>query len=122
MLTPEECRRLFDAMDGTYRLMAQLMYGSGLRLTELLRLRVKDVDFDRLQLVVQSGKRNKRRLTMIPPKLAPALRAHRERLRELFKRDREAQLPGVELRRRLNESGRRQAKSLFGTGLGVRVR
>lgn len=97
VLTPEECRRLFDAMDGTYRLMAQLMYGSGLRLTELLRLRVKDVDLDRLQLAIQFGKGNKSRLTMIPPKLEPALRAHRERLRELFKRDREANLPGVEL-------------------------
>lgn len=97
VLTQDECRRLFDAMDGTYKLMAQLMYAAGLRLTELLRLRVQDVDLDRLQLSVQFGKGRKSRLTMIPPKLEPALRAHRERLRELHKRDRTAGLPGVEL-------------------------
>ncbi len=97
VLTQEECKRLFEAMDGTYRLMTELMYASGLRLTELLRLRVKDVDLERLQLAVQFGKGNKSRLTMIPPKLVPALTAHRERLRELHKKDREANLPGVEL-------------------------
>jgi len=97
VLTQEECRRLFDELDGTYRLMAQLMYASGLRLTELLRLRIKDVDLERLQLAVQFGKGSKSRLTMIPPKLVPALRAHRKRLRKLHKRDREAGLTGVEL-------------------------
>ncbi len=97
VLTQDECRKLFEAMNGTYRLMAQLMYAAGLRLTELLRLRVKDMDLDRLQLAVQFGKGSKSRLTMIPPKLEPALRAHREQLRDLYKRDREAGLPGVEL-------------------------
>lgn len=97
ILTQDECRRLFDELDGTYRLMAQLMYGAGLRLTELLRLRVKDVDLERLQLAVQFGKGRKSRLTMIPPSLEPALREHRKRLRELHKRDREANLAGVEL-------------------------
>ncbi len=97
VLTQEECKRLFEAMDGTYRLMTELMYASGLRLTELLRLRVKDVDLERLQLAVQFGKGNKSRLTMMPPKLVPALTAHRERLREPHKKDREANLPGVEL-------------------------
>ena len=97
VLTQEECKRLFDALSGTYRLMAELMYASGLRLTELLRLRVKDVDLDRLQLSVHFGKGDKSRVTMIAPKLAPALRAHRERLRELHARDQAAALPGVEL-------------------------
>ncbi len=97
VLTQDECRRLFENMSGTYRLMAQLMYGAGLRLTELLRLRVKDVDLDRLQLSVQFSKGGKSRLTMIPPKLVPALRAHRDRLRELYKQDRAAGLPGVEI-------------------------
>lgn len=97
VLTQDECRRLFENISGTYRLMAQLMYGGGLRLNELLRLRVKDVDLDRLQLAIQFGKGGKSRLTMIPPKLEPALRAHREQLRELHQRDREAGLPGVEL-------------------------
>ena len=97
VLTQAECKRLFEAMEGTSRLMAELMYAAGLRLTELLRLRVKDVDLERLQLAVQAGKGGKSRLTMIPQKLAPALAAHRERLRILHAKDREANLPGVEL-------------------------
>jgi integron integrase len=97
VLSSVECLRLFDAMDGTNRLMAELMYAAGLRLTELLRLRVKDVDLERLQLAVQFGKGNKSRLTMIPPQLVEPLRAHRERLRVLHEKDRQAGLPGVEL-------------------------
>jgi integron integrase len=97
VLTHAECKRLFDELSGTYKLMAELMYASGLRLTELLRLRVKDVDLERLQLSVQFGKGNKSRLTMISPKLEPALREHRERIRELYAKDRAAGLPGVEL-------------------------
>ncbi|MDD4623752.1 MAG: integron integrase [Kiritimatiellae bacterium] len=97
VLTQAECKRLFEAMEGNSRLMAELMYAAGLRLSELLRLRVKDVDLERLQLAVQSGKGGKSRLTMIPPKLEQALRAHRERLRELHANDRAACLPGVEL-------------------------
>jgi integron integrase len=97
VLTQAECKRLFEAMEGTYRLMAQLMYAAGLRLSELLRLRVKDVDLERLRLAIQFGKGGKSRLTMIPQKLEPALSAHRERLRELHAKDREANLPGVEL-------------------------
>ncbi len=97
VLTQAECKRLFETMEGTGRLMAELMYAAGLRLSELLRLRVKDVDLERLQLAVQFGKGGKSRLTMIPPKLEPALRTHRERLRGLHAKDREAGLPGVEL-------------------------
>ncbi len=97
VLSREECRRLFAQMDGTARMMAELMYGAGLRLTELLRLRVKDVDLERLQLAVRAGKGNKDRLTMIPRSLAEALRQHRERLRDLHGQDRAAGLPGVEL-------------------------
>jgi integron integrase len=97
VLTQEECKRLFNELSGTYKLMAELMYASGLRLTELLRLRVKDVDLERLQLSVFFGKGDKSRVTMIAPKLEPALRAHRERLRELYAKDRAAQLPGVQL-------------------------
>ncbi len=95
VLTQQECLRLFGAMSGTSRLMAQLMYSSGLRLSELLRLRVKDVDLDRLQMSVQFGKGGKSRYTMIPSRLAPVLKAHRERLRDLHKKDRETGLPGV---------------------------
>ena len=97
VLSREECGKLFAELPGTSRLMAELMYGAGLRLSELLRLRVKDVDLERLQLAVRAGKGNKDRLTMIPRSLAAQLKEHRERLRGLHGKDREAGLPGVEL-------------------------
>ena len=97
VLSREECTRLFEQLEGTTRLMAELMYGAGLRLTELLRLRVKDVDLERLQLTVRAGKGNKDRLTMVPRSLGGRLREQRERLRVLHEKDRAAGLPGVEL-------------------------
>ena len=97
VLSREECARLFEQLEGTTRLMAELMYGAGLRLNELLRLRIKDMDLERLQLSVRAGKGNKDRLTMIPRSLAGPLRAHRERVRGLHEKDREAGQPGVEL-------------------------
>ncbi len=97
VLSREECVRLFEQMEGTMKLMAELMYGAGLRLSELLRLRVKDVDLERLQLSVRAGKGNKDRLTMVPRKLEGRLREQRERLRGLHEKDREAGLPGVAL-------------------------
>ena len=95
VLSRKECRRLFEAMEGTPRLMAELMYGSGLRVTELLRLRVKDVDLARLQVIVRSGKGDKDRVTMLPESLVERLRAHRDRLRGLHEEDRAAGLAGV---------------------------
>jgi len=97
VLTRLECDRLFAKLSGQSRLMAELMYGAGLRLTELLRLRIKDVDVERLQLAVRAGKGNKDRLTMVPRSLEARLREHRERLRRLHQQDRDARLPGVEL-------------------------
>ena len=95
VLSRAECGKLFGELTGTTRMMAELMYGAGLRLSELLRLRVKDVDIERLQLAVRAGKGNKDRLTMVPRSLAGPLREHRERLRGLHGKDREAGLPGV---------------------------
>ena len=97
VLSREECGRLFAQLEGTMRLMAELMYGAGLRLSELLRLRVKDVDLERLQLAIRAGKGNKDRLTMVPRSLGKRLREHRERLRGLHDKDRATGLPGVEL-------------------------
>lgn len=95
VLSRQECQRLFVELNGTSRLMAELMYGSGLRLMELLRLRVHHVDFERQQLRVLGGKGDKDRITVLPEQIVPMFRAHVERLRELHVRDREAKLPGV---------------------------
>jgi integron integrase len=95
VLTLSECGRLFGGLHGTTRLMAELMYGSGLRLMELLRLRVHHLDFERRQLRVIGGKGDRDRVTMLPDALHEPLRAHIERLRKLFAADRAAGLPGV---------------------------
>jgi integrase len=65
VLSQEEVGRLLASLEGTWRLMTQLLYGTGLRLMECLRLRVKDVDFDRGQIVVHDGKGFKDRITML---------------------------------------------------------
>ena len=64
VLSPQECLRLLQSLDGTQRLMAELMYGCGARLMELLRLRVKDVDLERRQLTIRAGKGGKDRVTV----------------------------------------------------------
>jgi integron integrase len=95
VLSRDECRRLFEQMEGTSRLMAELAYGGGLRLMELLRLRVHHLDLERRQLKVYGGKGDKDRMTVVPERLVPLLEAQLGRLRELFKADRAAGLPGV---------------------------
>ena len=95
VLSPEECQRVFNQLEGTTRLMAELMYGSGIRLMELLRLRVHHLDLDRGQLTIRSGKRDKDRITIIPQSLSTVLTRQFERLRQLHGEDIKAGLPGV---------------------------
>jgi len=75
--------------------MARLMYGSGMRLMECLRLRVKDVDFDRMELTVREGKGGKDRHTMLPSTLTSPLSEHLARVRVVYEADRAAGVPGV---------------------------
>ena len=95
VLSRLECQRLFAALEGTTRLMAELMYGSGLRLTELIGLRVKDVDLERHQIIIRAGKGDKDRVTVLPDTLAQRLAEHRDRLRGLHDEDRREDVPGV---------------------------
>ena len=95
VLSRDECARLFAALDGTPRLMAELAYGGGLRLMELLRLRVQDLDLDRGRVMIRSGKGDKDRVTVLPDRLKEPLVTHLDRLRELHANDRAAELPGV---------------------------
>jgi site-specific recombinase XerD len=90
VLTHEEVRALLSAMRGTHRLMAELLYGSGLRLIECLRLRVKDIDFSRGEITVREGKGNKDRLTLLPQSIAADLAHHLETVRALHQQDRGA--------------------------------
>jgi integron integrase len=95
VLSAGECKALFAQMEGTTRLMAELAYGSGLRLMELLRLRVHHVDLTRQRLQVFGGKGDKDRITVLPEKLGPDLRHHLVRLRKLWQDDVGANAPGV---------------------------
>jgi integron integrase len=97
VLSRDEVKRLLAALSGEPRLVARLLYGSGLRVLEALRLRVKDLDFDRREIVVRSGKGDKDRRTMLAASLAPELREHLAKARALWREDREAGLPGVAL-------------------------
>jgi integrase len=65
VLTPEEALKIIGNLSGVYQLVVKLLYGSGLRLTEALQLRVKDVDFGNTQVLVRDGKGMKSRVTMI---------------------------------------------------------
>lgn len=76
VLTEREVAAVLDQMRGTTRLVATLLYGSGLRLMESVTLRVKDVDLERRELRIRRGKGAKDRVTMVPEAVIPALRAH----------------------------------------------
>ena len=95
VLSRLEVERLLALMEGTHGLMAKLLYGTGMRLMECVRLRVKDVDFDRREVTVREGKGGKDRVTMLPLSLSAPLSQHLERVRALFEGDRAADLPGV---------------------------
>jgi site-specific recombinase XerD len=84
VLTRAEVGAVLAALNGSSRLVAGLLYGSGLRLTEALRLRVKDVDFEMHSLVVRRGKGAKDRISILPERLGQPLAAHLERVQELL--------------------------------------
>ena len=93
VFTRQEGARVLDQLRDDHWLMASLLYGAGLRLAELLALRVKDLDFDRRTVNVRCGKGDKDRVTMLPQTLVIALHEHLERLRRLHQRDLAAGLP-----------------------------
>ncbi|MBS0579298.1 MAG: integron integrase [Proteobacteria bacterium] len=97
VLTREEVRSVLAQLQGTPWLMANLLYGSGLRLSEVLRLRVKDLALERGELIVREAKGGKDRVTMVPSALDTPLRAHLERLRGWFEEERRRGRPGVTL-------------------------
>lgn len=97
VLSKGEMRSLLGEMSGARKLMAQLQYGTGLRVSELTRLRVKDLDFERGKVVVVGGKGNKDRAVPLPESLRVPLREHLARVREVYERDRSSGLAGVYL-------------------------
>ena len=97
VLTPTEVRTLLQHMDGTAGLVAELLYGTGMRLLEGLRLRVKDVEFARREIVVREGKGGKDRVTVLPENLMAPLQAQLQKARALHEKDLAAGLGRVYL-------------------------
>lgn len=81
VLSRDEAKRVIARMEGVYKLMGQIMYGSGLRLMEVIRLRIKDIDFDNRQIVVRDGKGENDRITPFPDLLAEPMRLHIHQVR-----------------------------------------
>lgn len=83
----EEVSIILNQLSGIYWLMGMLLYGSGLRLLECLRLRVKDIDFKYNQIVVRDGKGEKDRVTMLPGKVKAPLQAHLQKVKKVHEED-----------------------------------
>lgn len=97
VLSVPEVQRVLTLMDGEHALLARLLYGTGLRITEALQLRVKDVDFERQAIVVRAGKGGKDRVVMLPAALAPALRLQLQRAHLWWQADVAAGRAGVQM-------------------------
>jgi len=87
VLSRDEIRRLMTYLDGISWLVAQLLYGSGLRLSEALRLRIKDIDFSNNYILVRNGKGDKDRVTLLPQSIQPHLKIQIQRSRRIYMRD-----------------------------------
>jgi integron integrase len=87
VMTREEVAAVLSLMDGTSQLVAKLLYGSGLRIMEAVRLRVKDVDYQMKQLTVRAGKGDKDRFTTFPTSLTPLLQSHLAGVKTLHQQD-----------------------------------
>jgi len=90
VLTQREARELLLQLNGTMWLVASLLYGTGMRVLEGLRLRVKDIEFERREIIVREGKGNKDRVTVLPENLIVPLHAQMEKARTLHQADLEA--------------------------------
>jgi len=97
VMSRSEVRRVLAHLQGPNWLAASLMYGGGLRITECIRLRVKDLDFEYRQVTVRNGKGGKDRGTILPDSLVEPLNRQLKRVRVIFDQDKQAGRPGVSL-------------------------
>jgi len=101
VLSKQEVFDIFDRMPGVHRLMAMVIYGCGLRLSECLMFRIKDVDLKKALVVVRSGKGDEDRVTVLPQSLRDDLKEQMEYARQIYKKDRKNDIAGVVLPRAL---------------------
>ncbi len=97
VFTRQEVKKVLEHLSGTYALIGNLLYGSGLRLMECLRLRVKDIDFKYRQITVREGKGAKDRRTILPSSIIPDLEKHLKKSKQLHLKDRAEDHPGVQM-------------------------
>jgi len=97
VLSREEIKKIISLLDMPYKLMCLLIYGSGIRLVECIRMRVKDIDIERKIIIVRSGKGDKDRVTLLPSGVLPLLQGHLQKIKELYLEDRKNDIHGVVL-------------------------
>jgi integron integrase len=97
VFTRDEIEKIFSCLDGRNWLMANLLYGAGLRLNECLRLRVKDIDFDYRQITIRDGKGNKDRVTILPESIVNTLLQHLQRMQVQHQQDLDDGFGSVEM-------------------------
>ncbi len=112
VLSVPEVQRLLDVLPEEYRFMARLQYGAGLRISELFRLRVGDVDLERGQLTIRGGKGDKDRVTLLPTSVERGLRQRVAQARELLAKDLEAGFDGASMTDSLARKYSRARKDL----------
>jgi len=117
VLTRSEVSLVLERMDGTYGLMAKLLYGTGMRLMECCRLRVKDVDFEKREILIREGKGMKDRVTMLPDSLIQMLREHLSKRRRLYEDDLAKGMAGLFARC----AGEKVSECGYGMGLAICV-
>lgn len=103
VLTQDEALRVIENLDGVYRIMGEILYGSGLRLMECLRLRIKDVDFERMTVTVQESKSNRGRVTLMAESVVPRLILHLDKVKAQYREDLARGFGEVELPGRLDK-------------------
>jgi len=97
VLSVDEVKRLLEHIDERFWLMASLSYGGGLRVSECVRLRVKDIDLDQGALIVRSGKGDKDRRTTLPENLIKKVKEHLDEIKEIYDKDRASSIEGAYL-------------------------
>ena len=87
VLTQDEVSKILNYLEGAHHLVVSLLYGTGMRILEALRLRVKDIDFARKEILIRDGKGFKDRVTMLPVSLVAPLKAHLDKVKSLHVKD-----------------------------------
>lgn len=95
VMTKDECFRVIKAVDDKYKLLLKIIYGGGLRLTECVRLRIKDIDFERQVLTIRGGKGDKDRETLLATGVIEELQNHIDRIKMMYDQDRTDNITGV---------------------------